>query len=194
MKESHGKDPASHPDPESCVGGRKGAGEALTGAHAGQPSSCEIRSSGVPTRLSDAEGNTEGGVIGKPSSDPAQSETLCTRGNSSHGKREIPWVPSGDAVGRPEKVYDHTSGAHAHGKSDGRVVPKKPPNRAGSDPTTEAVEGRRPTEGNTMQATATRTQSRLDALIALDRVREAARRDRHRRARAELGVALQVVL
>ena len=92
MKESYGKDPASHPDPESCVGDRKGAGEALTGAHVGQPSSCEIRSSGVPTRLSDAEGNTEGGVIGEPSSDPAQSETLCTRGNSSHGKREIPWV------------------------------------------------------------------------------------------------------
>ena len=36
MRESYGKDPASHPDPESCVGGRKDAGEALTGAHAGQ--------------------------------------------------------------------------------------------------------------------------------------------------------------
>src|SRR5215467_929182 len=51
MKESYGKDPASHSDPESCVGDRKGAGEALTGAHAGQPSSCEIRRSGVPMRL-----------------------------------------------------------------------------------------------------------------------------------------------
>src|SRR5208283_5157406 len=94
MKESYGKDPASHPDPESCVGGRKDAGEALTGAHAGQPSSCEIRSSGVPTPLCEAEGNTEDGAIGKPSPDPAQSETLCTRGNSSHGKREIPRVPA----------------------------------------------------------------------------------------------------
>ena len=166
MKESYGKDPASHPDPESCVGGRKDAGEALTGAHAGQPSSCEIRSSGVPTPLGDAEGNTEGGVIGEPSSDPAQSETLCTRGNSSHGKREIPRVPAGGAVGRPEKVHDRTSGMHAHGKSDGRVVPKKPPNRAGTNPTTEAVEGRRPTEGNTMQAAASRTQSRLDVSVA----------------------------
>ena len=85
MKESHGKDPASHPDPESCVGGRKVAGEALTGAHVGQPSSCEIRSSGVPTPLCEAEGNTEGGVIGKPSPDPAQSETLRMRGNPLHG-------------------------------------------------------------------------------------------------------------
>jgi hypothetical protein len=33
--------------PESCGGGRKAVGEALTGAHAGQPSSCEITLSGV---------------------------------------------------------------------------------------------------------------------------------------------------
>src|SRR5581483_8263513 len=181
MKESYGKDPASHPDPESCVGDRKGAGEALTGAHAGQPSSCEIRSSGVPTRLSDAEGNIGGGVIGEPPSNPAQSETLRTRGGSSHGKREIPRVPADGTAGRPEKVYDRTSGAHAPGKSDGRIVPKKPPNRVGTDPTTEVVEGRRPTEGNATQTAASRTQSRLDALDALDRVREVARRDRRAR-------------
>src|SRR5262249_42961571 len=159
MKESYGKDPASHPDPESCAGGREATGEALTGVHAGQPSSCEIRSSGVPTRFSDAEGNTAGGVMGEPPADPAQSETLCTRGSPPHGKREIPGVPAGGAAGRPEKVYDRTSGTYALGKSDGRIVPKKPPNRAGVDPTTEAVEGRRPTEGNAMQTAAFRTQS-----------------------------------
>jgi RNA-directed DNA polymerase len=186
MKESHGKDPASHPDPESCVGGRKDAGEALTGAHAGQPSSCEIRSFGVPTPLSLAEGNTVGGVTGKPPSDPAQSETLRMRGNSSHGKREIPRVPAGGKAGRSEKVEDRTSDAHARGKSDGCVVPKKPPNRGGQLPPTEVVEGRRPTEGNTNQETACRTQSRLDALIALERVREAARRDRRARFTALL--------
>jgi RNA-directed DNA polymerase len=85
MKESHGEGPASHPDPESCVDGRKAGGEALTGAHAGQPSSCEIRSSGVPTPLRNAEGNTDSGVIGEPGSDPTQSETLRTRGNSLTG-------------------------------------------------------------------------------------------------------------
>ena len=89
MEESHGKGPASHPDPESCVDGRKAGGEALTGAHAGQPSSCEIRSSGVPTLLSEAEGHTGGRAIGKRSPDPAQSETLSMRGNSLHGNREI---------------------------------------------------------------------------------------------------------
>ncbi len=41
-------------------------------------------------RLSDVEGYTENGAIGKSPSDLAQSETLCIRGNSSHGKREIP--------------------------------------------------------------------------------------------------------
>jgi hypothetical protein len=42
MKESHGEYLASRPDPESCVVGREAKGEALTGAHAGQPLSCEI--------------------------------------------------------------------------------------------------------------------------------------------------------
>ena len=186
MKESYGKDPASHPDPESCVGGRKDAGEALTGAHVGQPSSCEIRSSGAPTPLCEAEGNTEGGVIGESSPGPAQSETLCTRGNSSHGKREIPWVPSDDAVGRSEKVYDRTSDVHAHGKSDDRVVPGRPPNKGAPKASAEAVEGRRSTKGNTVQASAPRTQSRLDASLALQRVREVARRDRRARFTALL--------
>src|SRR5262249_57044242 len=119
MKESYGKDPASHPDPESCVGAREDASEALTGAHAGQPSSCEIRSSGVPTRFSDAEGHTEGDVMGESSPDPAQSETRCLRGNARHGKREIPQVPTERvSMGRPEKANGRTSGVHAWGKSD----------------------------------------------------------------------------
>jgi RNA-directed DNA polymerase len=75
---------------------------------------------------------------------------------------------------------------HARGKSDDRVVPEKPPNKGVHEAPAEVVEGRRSAEGNTIQATATRTQSRLDALIALDRVREAARRDRRARFTALL--------
>jgi hypothetical protein len=172
MRESYGKDPASHPDPESCVGGRKDAGEALTRAHAGQPSSCEIRSSGVPTRLSDAEGHTGADAIGESSSDPAQSETLCTHGNSPHRKREIPQVPTElFSMGQPEKANGRTCGVNAW--SDDCVVPGKPPNKDGSEPSAEAVEGRRSIEGNTVPGAASRTQSRLDALIPEHRVCEA---------------------
>ena len=187
MQESHRKDPASHPDPESCVGGRKDAGEALTGAHAGQPSSCEIRYSGVPTPLCEAEGHTEGGATGKPPEDPAQSETLSMRGNPLHGKREIPRVPVADGgAGRSGKVVDLKPDTHARGKSDDRVVPEKPPNNDGDDPSAEAVEGRRSTEGNTLPEAASRTQSRLDAWVALQRVRVVARRDRRARFTALL--------
>ena len=171
MKESYGKDLASHLDPESCVGDRKGAGEALTGAHVGQPSSCEIRSSGVPTRLSDAEGYTEGDGIGESSPDPAQSKTLCMRGNSSHGKREIPRVPTGQTAGRPEKVYDRTSGMYARGKSDDRVVPEKPPNKGVHEAPAEVVEGRRSAKGSMLTRAAFRTQSRTDAMFTRERAR-----------------------
>ena len=173
MKESYGKDLASHPDPESCVGGRKVVGEALTGAHVGQPLSCEIKLSGVPTLLTKAEGNTKGGAPGKPLADPAQSETLRTRGNSLHGKREIPRAstPCG-GVDRSGKVADRNPDMYVRGKSDDCVVPEKPPNNDGETRSAEVVEGRRSTEGNTLQEAASRTQSRTDASFALHRVRD----------------------
>ena len=57
MKESYRKGRAGHPGPESCAGIGNGAREVLTGVHAGEVLSCEIRCSGVPTLLSEAEGN-----------------------------------------------------------------------------------------------------------------------------------------
>lgn len=62
-------------------------------------------------------------------------------------------------------------------KSDGLVVPTKSPNKAGT-PAAEAMEGRSPAKGNTGGQNAPRTQCRTRAPSALDRVREAARRDR----------------
>ena len=50
----------------------------------------------------------------------------------------------------------------------------QPPNNAGLLPAAEVVEGRRPTKGNTKSTAASRTLSRLDALIVRLRVREAA--------------------
>jgi len=182
MQESYGEGPARHPDPESCGSGRKASAEALIGAHAGQPLSCEIRPSGVPTLLLEAEGHTGTGATGEPASDPTQSETLSMRGNSSHGNREIPASPVPDGrAGRPEKATSRTSGMHGAGKSDGRVVPGKPPNKDGPPTSKEVVEGRRPTEGNTLPLATSRTQSRTDVSSGLQRVREAARKDRRAR-------------
>ena len=49
MQEPYKKGVANHLVPESCADAGNGVGEALTGAHAGQPSSSEITSPGVPT-------------------------------------------------------------------------------------------------------------------------------------------------
>jgi hypothetical protein len=63
------------------------------------------------------------------------------------------------------------------GKSDRPVIPTKPPNEAGR-PAEEAVEGRGRTEGNSRQQNASRTPRRTDAPSALERVRQAARREK----------------
>jgi len=131
------------------------------------------------------EGNIRIGAIGKPVLDPAQSKTLSMRENSSHGNWEIPQASTGDGpVDRPEKATSRTSGMHARGKSDGRVLPEKPPND-GTTPA-EVVEGRRPTKGNSPLPAAARTQSRTPASPGLQRVREAARKDRKMRFTALL--------
>ncbi len=49
MQEPRKKGLANQFDPESCAGDREVAGDALTGAHVGQPLSSEITSIGVPT-------------------------------------------------------------------------------------------------------------------------------------------------
>ncbi len=64
-----------------------------------------------------------------------------------------------------------------HGKSDRPVVPGKLPNKAGQ-PVAEGVEGRGLAKGNSGEQNAPRTQSRISAPSALDRVRQAARKDR----------------
>ena len=187
MKESYGEGLARHTGPESCAGLRKVSGEALTGVHADQPLSCEINRSGVPTLLIEAEGNTDHGVLREPWEDPAQSKTLCMRGNSLYGNREIPSVPIKDGlVGRSEKAASRTSDMHADGKSDGPIVPKKPPNNDGSETLAEVVEGRGPTKGNTSQAAVARTQRRNTTSIGLGGVREAAKKDRNMRFTALL--------
>ena len=76
MKESYGEGLASHTGPESCVGRRKAAGEALTGVHADQPLNSEIKPSGTPTPFSEAEGNIAWDDSRESQASPAESKTL----------------------------------------------------------------------------------------------------------------------
>jgi RNA-directed DNA polymerase len=63
-----------------------------------------------------------------------------------------------------------------HGKSDGLVVPAKPPNKTGR-PVAEVVEGRGPAEGNAASKTRPGHGAGLGAPSALDRVRRRAQLD-----------------
>jgi hypothetical protein len=58
MEEPHVEGVATHDDPESCSDSREAAAEALTGARMGTVLSREINHIGVPTLLTEAEGNT----------------------------------------------------------------------------------------------------------------------------------------
>ena len=71
------------------------------------------------------------------------------------------------------------------GKSDSPIVPGKPPNKA-EGPAAEVAEGRGLTKGNSLERNAHRTQSRDGAPSALERVRQAARKDRKQRFTALL--------
>src|ERR1700732_989739 len=71
------------------------------------------------------------------------------------------------------------------GKSDRPTVPEKSPNNAGQ-PATEGMEGRGLAKGNLPQQNASRTPSREDALSALERVRQAATKDKKLRFTALL--------
>jgi RNA-directed DNA polymerase len=71
------------------------------------------------------------------------------------------------------------------GKSDSSVVPGKLPNKAGQ-PAAEAVEGRGLAKGNSLEGKALRTQGRDGAYSSLERVREAATKDRKQRFTALL--------
>lgn len=71
------------------------------------------------------------------------------------------------------------------GKSDRPVVPKKSPNNARAS-AAEGMEGRGLAKGNPSQQNAPRTPSRTDALSALERVRQAAKKDKQSRFTALL--------
>ncbi len=185
MKVRYRKDVANHSGPESCAGHREVVTEALTG-ETGRPA-IEPRNqeSGMPTLLTEAEGNTGHGVNRKSCSDPARSETLSMLGSLLHGSWEISSVPDAVATGWVGKANRRNPAIIADEKSDTPILPMKLPNK-GACPA-EAVEGRGVAKGNADRTSAPRTQSRTScALTGLKSVREVARRDRRVRFTALL--------
>jgi RNA-directed DNA polymerase len=74
---------------------------------------------------------------------------------------------------------------NGQGKSDRLVVPTKSPNKAGQ-PVAEGMEGRGLAKGNLPEQNTLRTQSREGVQSALERVRQAAKKDRTKRFTALL--------
>src|ERR687886_837548 len=108
MRESYGEGVAIHAGPESCGVAREGSAEASTGVRAGRVYSREsptlrgadaVRMSGRPHRPRRQRKTWAG---------PARSETPRTHGNTMHGNREIPELPTGDGaagrIGKPVGV------------------------------------------------------------------------------------------
>ena len=156
---------------------REVQGEALTGETDGPAIEPRNQEFGMPMLLSEAEGNTEHGVIRQSCSDPARSETLCTSGSPSHRNWEISAVPGAQAPGGAGKAKSRNPAVNGAEKSDTSVVPEKPSNK-GSSPA-EIVEERGVAKGNTNKPPASRTQSRTSgASMGLEGVREAARRNK----------------
>ena len=149
MKEPYREGVANHSNPESCAGDRKAAGEALTGAHAGQPSSSEITSSACRPC-----------ARGRPHVRRRQSRVVCRRcgvEDPEHAwklhAREPgdPGDSRAEGAGRSEKANAVRRTCMFPG-SRGPIVPEKRANKAGPTAAAESVEGRGPTKGNETQA------------------------------------------
>jgi RNA-directed DNA polymerase len=102
MKESHREGVASHPVPESCVASRKAGREALTGAHAGGTSSCEISGFGVPTSSTETEGHTDGSANASFQRTPRSQRTQACM--------ETPCARTGRPQQRPSRYREQAGG------------------------------------------------------------------------------------
>lgn len=176
MKEPHGEGLASHPDPESCASGREAEGEALTGAHAGEPLSSEIISD-WGADLVRIRGRQHGvRREGEACNGPAESETLSMHGNSQYGNREISRTPNGTGPGRLGKAEANKPSMNVREKSHRPIVPEKHPNKPSRELGAEGVEERGLAKGNTGETTAPSVQDEESAPTGLERVRRAAKR------------------
>ena len=107
MEELYAEGVATHGGPESCVDVPRGRGEALTGVRAGQAIEPRNQGSGVPTSLTEAEGNIAGGAKREPSADPAVEEP-------GHARNLHAREPGDPTVARPA---DHGAGREGKAKA-----------------------------------------------------------------------------
>jgi hypothetical protein len=100
MEESYIEGLATHDDPESCVGVRKGGGEALTGARAGEaiePRNHCIRGADVVYEIGRQHRQLRYCEL---LADPARSENQRMYGTSLRENREAPCLPARLITGR----------------------------------------------------------------------------------------------
>jgi len=158
MKESYIEGLAPHDGPESCVGTREDAGEALTGGSAGRVLSREINHSRTPTLLTEAEGHMFSGAKASPWTvlrgrrPLACTDTPCARTGRSSACRPKLGGTHREGQGRTPMMNEQR-------KSDRLVVPTKPPNKAGGT-AAEVVEGRSLAKEKAGEQNTPRTQSR----------------------------------
>lgn len=99
------------------------------------------------------------------------------RGNSKRENRESPAISASLDAERSANALGGTADRRVAGQSDGSVVPTKPTNNEGAEPSAESAKERDPTKRNTAQDALHRTQSRvLRRPGGLHGVREAARK------------------
>jgi hypothetical protein len=94
MRELYIEGVAIHGGPESCVGVREGASEALTGVRAGwaiEPRNNGFRGADV-VEMSGRQHRWQ--RYRELVADPARSKNLCMRGISMRENREVPWSPA----------------------------------------------------------------------------------------------------
>ena len=171
MKEPYIEGVATHDGPESCVGARKGVGEALTGVRVGR--AIEPRKGPHPgcRRRQDRRKATPppapARAVGGPRAveEPVHARNLHARepGDPAIARPRWRGGPQGKGQGRKPLMHDC-------GKSDGPVVPAKLPNNAASA-AAEAVEGRGPAKGNATGKTRPGHRAGQGTSNALDRVR-----------------------
>jgi hypothetical protein len=98
------EDVANHNDPESCVGLREEAGEALTGEHVGRVSSREKLKVQGADAVERSGRQHETARHGERCPTLRGPETSRTRGSHLHGNRDIHWPAAWESPTRTVRI------------------------------------------------------------------------------------------